>query len=74
MVFYAIIISNCSTKIKGELYKSMVQPILEYACNVWCPHCNKDIKLIEAVQRRAARFCMNCYSRYESATSMLETL
>ena len=66
--------SNCTTKIKGELYKSMVRPILEYACNVWCPHYNKDIQLIEAVQRRAARFCMNCYSRYESVTSMLEKL
>ena len=37
--------SNCTTKIKGELYKSMVRPILEYACNVWCPHYNKDIQL-----------------------------
>ena len=26
--------NNCPTKIKGQLYKSMVQPILEYACNV----------------------------------------
>ena len=52
----------------------MVRPILEYACNVWCPHYNKDIQLIEAVQRRAARFCMNCYSTYESVTSMLEKL
>ena len=66
--------SNCTTKIKGELYKSMVRPILEYACNVWCPHYNKDIQLIEAVQRRAVRFCMNCYSRYESVISMLEKL
>ena len=65
--------SNCTTKIKGELNKSMVRPILEYACNVWCPHHNKDIQLIEAAQR-IRRFCMNCYSRYESVTSMLEKL
>ena len=49
-----------------------MRPILEYARNVWCSHYNKDIQSIEAVQRRAARFCMNCYSRYESVTNMLK--
>ena len=38
--------SHCTTKIKGELYKSMVRPILEYTYNVWCPHYNKDIATI----------------------------
>ena len=43
----------------------MVQPILEYASDVWSPYHNKDIQHIEAVQRRAARFTVNCYSRYQ---------
>ena len=66
--------NNCPAKTKSALYKSLVRPILEYASNVWSPHCNKDIQLIEAVQRRAARFTVNCYSRYESVSSMLEKL
>jgi hypothetical protein len=37
------------------LYKSLVRPILEYACPVWDPHLVKDIKMVEAVQRRASR-------------------
>ena len=28
-------------------------------------------KLLEAVQRRGARFAMNCYDRYQSVTKML---
>ena len=66
--------NNCPVKTKSALYKSMVRPILEYASNVWSPHYNKDIQRIEAVQRRAARFTVNCYSRYQSVSSMLVKL
>ena len=66
--------NNCPAKTKSALYKSMVRPILEYASNVWSPHCNNHIHVVESVQRRAARFTVNCYSRYESVSSMLEKL
>ena len=52
----------------------MVQPILEYVSNVWSPYHNKDIQHIEAVQRRAARFTVNCYSRYQSVSNILQKL
>ena len=52
----------------------MVQPILEYASNVWSPHCDKDVKCTERVQRRAARFAVNCYLRYHSVTGMMQKL
>ena len=66
--------NNYPSKIKSALYKSMMRPILEYAGNVWSPHCDKDIQCMERVQRRAARFAVNCYSRYHSATGMMQKL
>jgi len=66
--------STCPTNVKSALYKSLVRPILEYACTVWSPHCQKDIQCIEAIQRRAARFAMNCYSKYQSVSNMIHQL
>jgi len=65
---------TCPTKVKSALYKSLMRPTLEYACTVWAPHYHNDIQCIEAIQRRAARFVMNCYSKCQSATSMLHQL
>ena len=38
-----------------NLYLVMIRPILEYCVQVWCPHKQKDIDLIEQVQERATR-------------------
>ena len=37
------------------LYKSLIRPLLEYCVHSWSPHLEKDITLIENVQRRATR-------------------
>ena len=43
--------------VKINCYKSLIKPVLEYACTVWAPHTQKDhISAIESVQRHAARF------------------
>ena len=49
-------------------------PILEYASPVWDPHTQCNINDIESVQRRAARFVSNDYSRTNSVTSMIQAL
>ena len=53
---------QCPPHIKTACYKSMVRPILEYACSVWDPHTNVNIQKVESVQRHAARFCLGDYS------------
>ncbi|XP_065895940.1 uncharacterized protein [Dysidea avara] len=46
---------SCPISVKVSCYKSLIKPILEYACVVWDPYTQKDILAIESVQRRCAR-------------------
>jgi len=67
-------LSDCSTQVKAASYLTMVRPQLEYASIVWDPIHNNDVHRIENIQRRAARWIMKDYSRYNSVTSMLQRL
>ena len=40
----------------------MTRPILEHTSGAWKPHLQKDIRQVERVQRRAARFCCSDYT------------
>lgn len=64
----------CPPKLKATAYITLVRSKLDYCSTIWDPHLEKDIKALEAVQRRAARFVCNDYSRYSSVSSMLEEL
>ncbi len=52
----------------------MVRPQLEYAAAIWDPFTAVKQQKVEMVQRRAARYVCNNYSRQESVTKMLEHL
>jgi len=60
--------------IKAAAYTTLVRPQLEYSASVWDPHTKEKQRQIEMVQRRAARFVCNNYSRKASVTAMLEKL
>ena len=49
-------LSKCPEESKERAYQALVRPHVEYTSAVWDPHLKKDIKEIETVQRRAARF------------------
>ena len=44
---------NITLQVKENCYKIMVRPILEYACTVWSSYTEKNIQILEAVQRTA---------------------
>ena len=53
---------HCSRQVKSATYTSVVRPVLEYASPVWDPYHEADIKALEQVQRRAARYVYNDYT------------
>ena len=67
-------VGSKNKEIFSMLYKSLVRPILEYACPVWSPHLVKDILAIEKVQRRASRIALGQKPRempYEERCKLL---
>lgn len=63
-----------SKEVKSNAYLSLVRPKLEHACSLWNPYALCDIDKIETVQRRAARFVYNDYSRCRHASLMIDAL
>ena len=63
-----------NTVIKTKAYQALVRPHLEYACQVWDPHKQSDIQMLENVQRRAARFVAARYHNTSSVSEMLDML
>jgi hypothetical protein len=60
--------------IKTNAYTSLVRPHLEYCCSVWDPHTQKNIKRLEGVQHRAARFVVHNYSWEVSGAALASAL
>jgi ribonuclease P/MRP protein subunit RPP40 len=47
------------------IYEQYVRPHLEYAIQDWCPWTQQDIKVLEAVQKRAIRLINGLSGTYE---------
>ena len=67
---------HCSRQVKAATYTSVVRPVLEYAAPMWDPYRQADIKALEQVQRRAARYVYNDYTSRTSGcvTEMVNEL
>ena len=63
-----------SPDLKSIAYKGLVRPNVEYASTVWDPYTKQNKDRVEMVQRRAARYVLNCYERTASVTEMLKQL
>ena len=67
-------LSSCPKDIQEASYKTLVRSQLEYAATVWDPATKTGTNKVEAVQRRAARFCQNNYRRTSSVNLMIQNL
>ena len=63
------------TTILVTLYKSLVRPILEYNCIIWCPYRKNMLNRVEAVQKRFCKF-FRCTSNldYRNKLNKLDLL
>ena len=52
--------SNKNKNIIIKLYKSLVRPHLDYCGQIWRPHLQKDIDLLQTVQKRATIMIPEC--------------
>ena len=53
---------ECTKPVKAASYTTLVRPVLEYASTIWDPTTDHNIKVLDQVQKRAARFVTNDYT------------
>ena len=53
------------------LYCSLIRPLLEYSCETWNPHTQRNINKLEAIQRRATKFILKSGEDYNTRLSQL---
>ena len=60
---------GCPQHLKRIAYVTLVRYLLEYSATIWDPHLAKDKGVLEAVQRRAARWIQGNYSSRSSVNA-----
>ena len=72
LAFLRRIFSSCPRQIKAQCYETLVRPTQEYDSTFWDPYTQRNIKEVEAVQRRATRFVIGDYRYTSSPSQMIE--
>ena len=65
---------KCPAQLKVRAYIAFVRSTLDYASPIWDPFLKRDIKNLEKINRRAARFMTGDYHPISSVSSMLRSL
>ena len=68
------IMRGTTPTIRCEIYKSLVQPSMEYGSIVWDPHQQTRITTLEAVQNKGARYVNQEWDRHNIVTTMKKDL
>ena len=63
-----------SKAVKTQAYEALVRTHLEYACTVWDPYTQVNVRRLDSVQRRAARHVCNRWHHTSSVSAMLHKL
>lgn len=64
-------INLCSPETKLTAYKTIIRPMLEYACIVWDPHTKLSIDMLETVQKKnTLQFVYNHYGFMSSVSDL----
>ena len=66
-------LNNTSSKTRLTLYKTIIQPKLEYSSSVWSPHLAKDQADLERIQRQSIRRIKQL-GKKESVTQAMVTI
>ena len=53
---------ECTKPVKAASYTTLVRPVLEYDSTIWDLTTDYNIKILDQVQKRAARFVTNDYT------------
>ncbi len=62
---------ECPAEVRASGYYTLVRSHLEYASAAWDPHYIKDVKKLEGIQRKAARFVTGNRERTERTVTRI---
>ncbi len=62
---------GCNERVKSTAYTTLVRPLLEYASPAWDSSNQTNSMRLNRIQKQAARFCKNEYSREEGTVTRI---